>query len=257
MNKNEYLEDLESTLKSYNIKDYLEIVEKYRKRFELAHAAGMSEEEAIKMMGSVFSVCKKYLDEEDATTYFEIYNLKVDDALAEEIIISKTDQSGITINVDEDLADRLNINHNDKKITISDRFGRSLFRKTKGRILIEVGPNVKFDNFEISTISCDVKICEITANKYNLKTVSGDYRVEKITADASRLSSVSGDFDISRIKVKEFRLSTVSGDADIEFADIENAIFDTISGDINVTGRIMKKRGSCISGNINYKEISI
>ena len=96
MNKFEYLELLEATLKDYNIENYEEIVGKYRKRFDLANDAGMTEEEAIKMMGSVESVCKKYMNNDDTTNYFEYYDFKLDDALASEIIFKKTDNNGIS-----------------------------------------------------------------------------------------------------------------------------------------------------------------
>ncbi len=255
MTKNEYLTNLEQVLIAYNIDNYQEIVEKYRKRFELAASADMTEEEAIKMMGSVESVARKYATNSDETTYTDTYSLKVDTAIVEQVIIKETDKLGIVINIDEDLTDKINISNNDKKITISDKFGKSFFRKARGRIFIEVGPNVKFDLFSINTVACDVEICSINAEKYEIKNVSGDYEIERITAEEVRLSTVSGDYDISRIKAKNLRISTVSGDADVSYLDIENAIFDTISGDIEVSGKILNKKGSSISGNINYTEI--
>ncbi len=255
MTKTEYLNNLEQVLIAYKIDNYQEIVDKYRKRFELATMADMTEEEAIKMMGSVESVVRKYANLSEETTYTDIYNLKIDNALAEEIIVEKTNKQGIVINVDEELADRIKINNIDKKITISDKFGKSFFRKAKGRIFIEVGPNIKFDLFEINSVSCDVKICDIEAKTYNLQNVSGDYDIERITAETVRLTTVSGDYDISRIKATDLRISTVSGDAVVNYLDVVNAIFDTISGDISVSGKIKFKKGSSISGNINYTEI--
>lgn len=254
MTKNEYLANLEKALIANHIDNYQEIVEKYRKRFELAASADMTEEEAIKMMGSVESVVRKYVINNE-TEYKDTYSLKLDTALADKIVIKNTEQQGITVNMDEELFEKININRNEKKLTISDKFGKSLFRKARGKVLIEVGPNVIFDLFSISTVSCDVEICSVNARKYTVQNVSGDYHIERINADEVRLTTVSGDYDILRIKAQNLRISTVSGDVKVSYLDIDNAIFDTISGDIAVSGRIKTKKGSCISGNINYTEI--
>ena len=64
------------------------------------------------------------------------------------------------------------------------------------------------------------------------------------------------DFDINRIKTKEIRINTVSGDVDISYIEADKAIFDTISGDIDVCGKLKLKRGSSISGSINYKAVN-
>lgn len=254
MNKNEYLRNLELMLKAHDIENYAEIVSKYEKRFELARDAGMTEEEAIKMLGSVESVCKKYAGVEE-TVYYDIYSLKIDCALASEIIIKKGSKDGIVINIDDDLGDKLNITKSDKKIVIADKFGKSFFRRARGTILVEIGSNIKFETFEINTVAADVEICEIHTKKFITSTVSGDFDIEKIVADEIKMNTVSGDYDVNRIKTVELRISTISGDADVAFIDCENAIFDTISGDIEVTGKILKKRGSSISGNITYNKI--
>ena len=72
MTKEEYLKSLELALIEAKVDNYNEIVEKYRKRFELAALADMSTEEAINMMGSVDSVVKKYCND-DKTDYYEVY----------------------------------------------------------------------------------------------------------------------------------------------------------------------------------------
>ena len=256
MNKKEYLQELETSLKNFKVENYEEIVEKYRKRFVLANDAGMTEEEAIKMMGSVESVCKKYVFTEDTTNYYDFFEFKLEDALASEIKFIRSDKDGIVVNVDEDLIDKLNINRMDHKLVINDKFAKSFFRKRKGNILIEIGPNIKFTKFDISTVSCDVEICDVEAQKFSIHNVSGDYEIEKLICDNINLTTVSGDFDINRITTKEIKISTVSGDADIRYIKADIAIFDTISGDITLCGRVKLKRGSSISGSINYKEIN-
>lgn len=256
MNKNEYLQELESSLKNLNVENYEEIVEKYRKRFELANDAGMTEDEAIKMMGSVDSVCKKYVFTEDTTNYYEFFEFKIDDALATDIKFIKGDKDGIVVNVDEDLIDKLNINRMDHKLVINDKFAKSFFRKRKGNILIEIGPNIKFTKFEISTVNSDVEICDVEAHKFSVHNVAGDFSIEKLVCENISLTSVSGDFDINRITTKEIKISTVSGDANIKYIKADTAIFDTISGDITLCGRVKLKRGSSISGSINYKEVN-
>ena len=43
---------------------------------------------------------------------------------------------------------------------------------------------------------------------------------------------------------------------DISYIEADKAIFDTISGDIDVCGKLKLKRGSSISGSINYKAVN-
>lgn len=249
--KDDFLKCLELALIDANIGNYEEIIEKYKKHFETANAAGMTEEEAIKMMGPINSIVNKYIvDEEDAK---EIYTLKIDDALADKIVIAKSDKPGISITIDDVLLDKLNISRKDKKINISDKFGKSFFRKCRGTILLEIGSEITFDSFEILTVSCDVSIESVVADKCRLYTVSGDFEIEKIITKELVLNSVSGDMEIVRIKTNEIKVSTVSGDVDIDYVEAEVGILDTISGDINLSGKIKLKRGSSITGSINYK----
>ena len=255
MTKEEYLISLELALINAGVNDYEEIVEKYRKRFELAAMADMTTDEAIKMMGSVESVVKKYVGEEKSE-YFDVYTFKLEDALASNIVIKRGSKPGIVINVDEELLDKLNIQHQDNKLSITDKFGKSLFRRCHGSILIEIGDNIKFDKFEISTVSCDVEVCAINTIKTSFYTVSGDFEIDKIIAEDILLNSVSGDFNVGRIKTNEIRINTVSGDADVSYIEADKAIFDTISGDINVCGKLKLKRGSSITGSINYKAVN-
>ena len=67
------------------------------------------------------------------------------------------------------------------------------------------------------------------------------------------MNSVSGDMDIVRIKTNDLKVSTISGDVDIDYVEAEVGVLDTISGDINLSGKIKLKRGSSITGSINYK----
>ncbi|MBE6131271.1 MAG: hypothetical protein E7183_06070 [Erysipelotrichaceae bacterium] len=255
MTKEEYLISLELALVNAGISNADEIVDKYRKRFELAALADMSVDEAIKMMGSVESVVKKYIDNENVE-YYDVYTFKLEDALASNIVIKKGTKPGIVINVDEELLDKLNIQHQDNKLSITDKFGKSFFRRCRGSILIEIGDNIKFDKFEISTVSCDVEVCAINTIKTSFYTVSGDFDIDKIIAEDVLLNSVSGDFNVSRIKTNEIRINTVSGDVEVSYIEADKAIFDTISGDINVCGKLKLKRGSSITGSINYKAVN-
>ena len=255
MTKEEYLISLELALNNAGVSNVSEIVEKYRKRFELAALADMTTDEAIKMMGSVESVVKKYIDDENVE-YYDVYTFKLEDALASNIIIKKGTKPGIVINVDEELLDKLNIQHQDNKLSITDKFGKSFFRRCRGSILIEIGDNIKFDKFEISTVSCDVEVCAINTIKTSFYTVSGDFDIDKISAEDILLNSVSGDFNVGRIKTNEIRINTVSGDVEVSYIEADKAIFDTISGDINVCGKLKLKRGSSITGSINYKAVN-
>ena len=249
--KDVFLKSLELALIDANIGNYEEIIKKYKKHFETANAAGMTEEEAIKMMGPINSIVNKYIVDEENTK--EIYTLKIDDALASKIVVATSEKPGISITIDDVLLDKLNITRKDNKINISDKFGKSFFRKCSGTILLEVGNEIMFDAFEIMTVNCDVTIDAVVADKCRLYTVNGDFDIEKIITKELVLNSVSGDMDIVRIKTNDLKVSTISGDVDIDYVEAEVGVLDTISGDINLSGKIKLKRGSSITGSINYK----
>lgn len=255
MTKEEYLISLELALNNAGVSNVSEIVEKYRKRFELAAMADMTTDEAIKMMGSVESVVKKYVGEEKCE-YFDVYTFKIDSALTKNIVVKNVKKNGISITVDDDLISYLNIHHQDNKLTISDKLTKTFFKRSRGSILVEVGENIKFDKFEISTVASDVEVGQINCIKAVFYTVSGDFDVDKIIAEDILLNSVSGDFNVGRIKTDEIRINTVSGDADVSYIEADKAIFDTISGDISVCGKLKLKRGSSITGSINYKVVN-
>ena len=48
----------------------------------------------------------------------------------------------------------------------------------------------------------------------------------------------------------------VNGETCLKYIEADTAIFDTISGDINIRGNVKLKRGSSITGSINYKEMN-
>ena len=219
--KEVFLKKLELALIDANIGNYEEIIEKYSKHFETAKAAGMTEEEAINMMGTIQSIVSKYIDD-DIENNKDVYTLKIDDALADKIVIAKSDKPGISITIDDVLLDKLNISRKDKKINISDKFGKSFFRKCRGTILLEIGSEITFDSFEILTVSCDVSIESVVADKCRLIP----YIFHQMFYLKRYLKYNLIKRSIVRIKTNEIKVSTVSGDVDIDYVEAEVAIDD-------------------------------
>lgn len=98
-------------------------------------------------------------------------------------------------------------------------------------------PGKQYDNLDVSTVSGDVYIDNITVNNHAISTVSGDVDVEKLTGE-SDISTTSGDvFIFTKMIDAPILIETVSGDVEIEVeSTLSNAAFnfDTVSGDINI-----------------------
>lgn len=258
MTKEEYLEKLKIVLEANNIDNVDEIVEKYKKRFVLAKDSDMSDEEAIKILGDPEQVVKKYKKDNEEFHQEKtktLYNLKINDAIIDELTIKSCEGNKITVDVDEELIDYLDIKQEGNSLTINDKISRSIFRKTRGSLEIMVGRDIYFDNFEINCVATDTDIETINGNTIKIRLVNGDIDIDKVTCRLFNISLVSGDADINYLKCNDLRANSVSGDINIDYVDASFAKMDTVSGDFNATGHIEEKRGSSISGDINFKEI--
>ena len=61
----EFLKELEEKLKEKNIENWEEILDKYEKRFHFGLESGLSDEEIIRMLGSIEDIIDSYSKKED------------------------------------------------------------------------------------------------------------------------------------------------------------------------------------------------
>ena len=131
--------------------------------------------------------------------------------------------------------------------------------------LLVILPGKQYDNLDVSTVSGDVYIDNITVNNHAISTVSGDVDVEKLTGE-SDISTTSGDvFIFTKMIDSPMLIETVSGDIEVEVESTpSNATLnvDTVSGDINLLDQEIdqlilgkgtyKIEFSTISGDIDF-----
>lgn len=251
MNREEYINELKKALAEKEIDNIDEIIDKYQKRFEIGYKAGMTDEEIIDSLGSVDDIVNSYtrVDEPKYT-----YDLEISDVLISDLYIESIDEDGFNINISEELNDKLDIKTDNNRIQIRNKFNRSIFKKTKGTLTLQIGKNITFNQVSLNFTSTDCHIDKINCKAIAINIVSGDIEADLINADIIKISSVSGDANIIRMSANDVSVSTVSGDFDIKNINAVDAKISTISGDINLTGRIDNKSFSSISGDITMNE---
>ena len=72
-----------------------------------------------------------------------------------------------------------------------------------------------------------------TAFDYDIASVSGDVKLTGINAGAVTIETVSGDADVSGVTMKTLKIDTTSGDADVS-CTAESYAVDTTSGDVKL-----------------------
>lgn len=257
MNKEEYLKKLEQLLSENSISNKEEIIDKYKKRFMLAEEAEMSINDTIEMLGTPEEVVSKYLNKIDVEKQNdnELYNLRINDAIIDEIIIKNGNEDKIIVNASEDLIDCIDIFQEGKTLIINDKKFKKFFTKSVGELEIIIGKNIKFASVEFNLVNTDVKIEELITKRYQMNIVNGDIDADRIISGRCEINVVSGDHNIKYLKADDLVAATVSGDINVDYIDVKNASFDTVSGDINATGKVQNKKGTSISGDINIREM--
>ncbi len=252
MNKDEYLNALRLKLEEENISNADDIIDKYNHWFSISCEAGMDDDEAIKLMGTIDDIVKKYQNE---MIKEEVYSLAIKTAVINEIKIIRSDTDKIIVTIDDCLTDLVDIKQKNNKIIITDMLRKfSSFHHLRGSLLIQIGKKTIFDQVKISVVSTHTNICEIKANEVDLESVSGDYNIDGIYAGEVKIETISGDLNFDKLNASEVTISTISGDIMCKLCDIKSVKGQTISGDITLLGKVLSHEISTVSGDINVKE---
>lgn len=260
----EFLTRLEQALRAAHVPHPEEIIEKYRRRVALAHEADMTDEETLRMFGKIEDIVDKYRSS-DSSAVAEIvtpndWTFSLEDAYADTITLHRSQASGISYIVPNSLKEKLKVSLKEKEFSLADtdKGITRIIRSPRGEIIVNIGPDVSFDRFYLSTVSGKVDLCSLNANQAEIRTVSGRIAGGHLFADTVRIHTVSGTAEFSGIHSRECRLSTVSGDYTVRDICVDDADFETINGDIEMTGRILSFKASTLNGHIllNEKKIS-
>jgi len=132
--------------------------------------------------------------------------------------------------------------------------------------------NIKVVNeFKTKTISGEIILTNIEANKVTIETTSGDVELESVKAD-SYIHSISGNIDLG-LMYGSLDVATTSGDIKLNNYDVkEDSKITSISGNVfitfvpdtnceiqadSVTGNISLPNGSNHIGNIPFNKVII
>ena len=199
--------------------------------------------------------------EEKVYTYDsdKVKKLSVSD-VSNEIVVTGSSQSGITIKCYENDTDYY-------KISLTDDGNLSVVRQISNRWYenINIGLNIREDKLTITVPSDLAAAIDITsvsskanlsnldkAEKLSVKTTSGNIRLNKISSSGNMsLDSVSGNIELDSVKIDGIlNLKTTSGKIETSFADISGDILSsTLSGKINF-------RNTNAKGNVSAESVS-
>jgi hypothetical protein len=251
-----FLEDLKKELNKRNIsqEDVDEILSDHEEIIESALAKGLSEEQVIDQLGNPADLARELAEfsekektqEVDESSYklwkeFEITedNLSIwIQLLSEEVTIKEAQGSQLKVfhmgskNVDQYEADY------DKgifKLSAQKEFGISFFRKINNNIsfIIEVPKSIKIKEFKFKSVSSNLIINGLNAEKSSISLTSGDVSITNGQLGETQWNTVSGDIKILESIIKLARISLVSGDLELKNTTIFDRIeLNTVSGDI-------------------------
>ncbi|MDE5545908.1 MAG: DUF4097 family beta strand repeat-containing protein [Anaeroplasmataceae bacterium] len=249
-----FLEELKRALEEANVENRDEIVAKYLEHFSLGHEAGMSDEEIIERFDSIEDIVLMASKPKKNSTAFDV-TLDLE-CFSDFNIERKEECTGIEFDIDEDAFKYVSIVREGKSIHLKSKlFGSIKRRHFEGKMY--VGSNVKFGQFIINNVNCDVT-CDfrIQCTDFSLSNVNGDANDLNIVAEESIvINNTSGDIDLSDVEAPIVKISSVSGDITVEEITADNVKLSTVSGDISIQiSNDAEYTMSTVSGDIRIEE---
>lgn len=95
---------------------------------------------------------------------------------------------------------------------------------------------MELEEVAIDTISADVNVSELIAEKANIDTTSGNIVLEDVTfSEQAKFDTTSGDITAKLAAAKNIEVDSTSGDVQITTKEASDMIFlDTVSGDMEL-----------------------
>ena len=98
--------------------------------------------------------------------------------------------------------------------------------------------NLETTSIEATTVSGDISIREIAKNTpISLETTSGKVYAENVKAEDIKAETISGGFEFVNVSGIKANLSSTSGDVRLELADFKEIKYNSVSGGIKGTVR--------------------
>lgn len=230
----EFLKELEEKLKEKNIENWEEILDKYEKRFNFGLESGLSDEEIIRMLGSVDDIIDSYSKKEDK----DIDGLKIHvSTVADDVFFERSKDDTFHVYLENINEDSYKIIKNEKEINI-EYINKKFFglnRRRPGEITIALPFGVVLGDITLSSVSGDFKSeIDLSGKNMNLEMVSGDSKFNKLHMNSFKAHVVSGDLDMDSINSNSIEFSSVSGDIEVDQVHSKSLKAETISGDISI-----------------------
>lgn len=109
--------------------------------------------------------------------------------------------------------------------------GREYLESFSKVLRIYIPKDSEFENVTINSVSSDIVILNVTAEKIKTDTVSGSVTLDACSADSAEVESVSGGLHVSGSTLKTVKLANVSGSFTFSRSNLpDNVEFTTVSG---------------------------
>jgi len=115
--------------------------------------------------------------------------------------------------------------------------GKHIPSKLSKELTLYLPEGLELDEVVIDSVSADINVSELTAEKANIDTVSGDIVFEDVTlSEQVKFDTTSGDITTKLMAAKNIEADSTSGNVQITTKEASDMIsLDTVSGDIELT----------------------
>lgn len=250
-----FLEDLKKELRKQGMNDFEinEIIQDHQEMISEAQLEGLKDEDIPQKFGNPVDLANELAKNADSketqttengyTLYksFEASDLKKMKVVivSDDLVLESSNQDTVEVYMKKIK------NPEDYEVKMEDgKFSLELVRKKKGYIfnnksgyiLIKYPNEKRLEKVDLTSVSGEVKITNLEAEKGLIKTTSGDSNIFDIDCKEVKIQTVSGDAKVHKISSKDCDLSSVSGDFEAEDLTIENKLYcNSVSGDFVVT----------------------
>lgn len=108
---------------------------------------------------------------------------------------------------------------------------QGIFKSLDKNLVINVPVGTAFTDITIDTVSANINLESIQADRFQLETVSGDINSAKVIADSMDAETVSGEIRWTEAKFGTVTAESVSGEINTSFLTMPSDIsMDTVSG---------------------------
>lgn len=277
MTKEEFLKQLDEKLKENGVENTEEVLDIYRKRFDIYYEIDYKDEEIIEALGTPESIalrCKPHEEKQEEPEIIQPeeqkiekdetntdgnkkeYTLDISLSNMKSLHIIHKKSPGVSFFCNEDgYKDMYNFDIAEDSIKIKNRLKTTLFKKTNYNGTLEIGNDIKLKRLGIQTVATECNIDSVYAETISIKNVNGSYTLNNVLGTNIRIDNVNGKISANNLLSKEdIFLSTVSGKMEIENIESKGIYLNTISGNYEITNISADEvKLSTISGNIKIE----